>query len=387
MTMFDLDDNIMRQLRETFKIEAAEHIQALNRLLLALEQNPGGQDQAKLIEEIFREAHSLKGAAGATDFGDVERVSHKLETVFGVAKTGKITPTRELFDLLYTAVDAITILVESTFQEQPHGLDLDALYARLGAAERGETIAPLAPAQPAVEAVPEIQPAAQAVNSTPAPEAVIAEPAPATQVATPVSQAAPSAAESQPVAPKAPPPAATQPAAPQPAKTAPKPVNTDAGVRDTIRVSTTKIDALMTQAGELLVAGLKIDQRLKQVEEMSTALEEINREWLKIREAKANLTHAGDDPTIQTLLKLLDENQEGLRALSANVGELRRGFSSDALHLSRVANDVGEGVMKVRMLPVSCAILRALNPKKWNWCSTAAKLNSTAKSSKKSKTR
>lgn len=315
--MFDLDENIMRQLRETFKIEAAEHIQALNRLLLALEQNPSAQDQAKLIEEVFREAHSLKGAAGATDFGEVERVAHKLETVFGVAKAGKITPTRELFDLLYATVDAITVIVDAAFQDQPHGIDLDALYARLGAAERGESIAPRVTANP--------EPAAESV-------AAPAAPTPAPAPVEPVQPAAPAAA-----------PAPQAPRAKTPAL--------DNGTRDTIRVSTTKVDALMTQAGELLVAGLKIDQRLKQVEAMSSAIEDINRASLKIRAAKGNLSHTSD-PAIQALLKLLDENQESLRILSANVVELTRGFSSDALHLSRVANDVGEGVMKVRMLPV-----------------------------------
>ena len=34
--MFPLDDDIMRQLRATFKVEAEEHIQAMNRILLAL---------------------------------------------------------------------------------------------------------------------------------------------------------------------------------------------------------------------------------------------------------------------------------------------------------------------------------------------------------------
>ena len=359
--MFDLDDNIMRQLRETFKIEAAEHIQAMNRLLLALEQNPSASDRAKLIEEIFREAHSLKGAAGATDFNEVERVGHKLETVFGLAKSGKLEMSHELFDLLYTSVDAINAIVDASFAEQPHGIDLDDLLARLAAAERGEFLpaaaapANAAPVEEAVQVVVEMAAAAPVVEpvsapppqpiATPPPQPVEkAEPKPAPIVETPapsqpqpqVSTAVRSLGESK----------------NEPTKERRKPGSYGSSTDTTIRVSTTKIDALMTQAGELLVAGLKIDQRLKQVEEVSTALEEINREWLKIREAKTNLTHVGEDSAIQVLLKLLDENQESLRTLSASVGELKRGFSSDALHLSRVANDVGEGVMKVRMLPV-----------------------------------
>ena len=97
--MFKLDDDIMQQLRATFKIEAAENIQAMNRVLLALEANPEGDERAALLEEIFRFAHSLKGAAGASDFGDVERTAHKLESAFGAAKAGKIKLTTELCDV------------------------------------------------------------------------------------------------------------------------------------------------------------------------------------------------------------------------------------------------------------------------------------------------
>ena len=66
----------MRQLRDTFKVEAAEHVQAINRILVALEKGPGEEERAALLEEIFREAHSLKGAAGAADFGEVEATEH-----------------------------------------------------------------------------------------------------------------------------------------------------------------------------------------------------------------------------------------------------------------------------------------------------------------------
>ena len=110
--MFTLDDDIMQQLRATFKIEATEHIQAMNRVLLALEQNPEGDERKQLLEEIFREAHSLKGAAGAADFPQVEKTAHKLENVFGVARKGALNLTRDLCDVLYAGIDAVSAIVE-----------------------------------------------------------------------------------------------------------------------------------------------------------------------------------------------------------------------------------------------------------------------------------
>lgn len=354
--MWELDEDIMRQLRATFKIEAAEHIQAMNRVLLALEDNPDGDDRQPLLEEIFREAHSLKGAAGAADFGEVESTAHKLESVFGAAKAGKLKLTHEICDVLYEGIDAVSVIVDAALEERDHNINLPDLHQRLIAAESGTVIA---------------RPKASAVAAAPA--ATATAPAPvAAPIAAPVT--APVAVATAPVV--APPPAAIEPA---PVEVAPvvKPASKPEGgptapaggkhkggkadsrkasgpvIEDTIRVATNKIDSLMTQAGELLVAGLKIDQRLTDVEGIGRAIEDWNREWLKVRAANSNLLHDSEIEALRPLLKLLDMSQEKLRQLSAQVTDLRRGFSRDALHLSRVTNDLGEGVMKVRMLPVS----------------------------------
>jgi len=132
-----------------------------------------------------------------------------------------------------------------------------------------------------------------------------------------------------------------------------RPTGVSPDIERTIRVATSKLDSLMTQAGELLVAGLKVDQRLKEVGEISHAVEDWNREWLKIRAAHSHLLHDERHEEIRPLLKFLDLNQQTLKTLATQVGDLWRGFSRDALHLSRVTTDLGEEVMKVRMLPVS----------------------------------
>lgn len=384
--MFQLDDDIMRQLRATFKVEAAEHIQAINRVLLTLEKNPEGEERAALLEEIFREAHSLKGAAGAADLREVEATAHKLENIFGAAKSGKITLTRDLCDVLYAGVDAVSLIVDAALEEKSHGLDLPQLHARLDAAERGEVIPDpqanlKAPAvQPVAAEPPTPPPAAQppvVVEAPRAPEPIaavpqtpVAPPAPAS-VPVPPAQSIPvaPAASASPAAPVQPQPAAT-PAPARVAATAAHPVNENKAepnkavearkrtthgpaAEDTIRVSTEKVDSLMTQAGELLVAGLKIDQRLHEVEQIGHSLDEWTREWLEARAANSNLLHDAEHDALRPLVKLLDTSQERLRGMSALVSELKRGFSGDALHLSRITNDLGESVMKVRMLPVS----------------------------------
>jgi two-component system chemotaxis sensor kinase CheA len=311
--MFNLDDDLLRQLRATFKIEAEEHLQAMNRALLALEQNPAEKERTALLAEIFREAHSLKGAAGAADFPEVEKTAHKLENVFGAAKAGKITLTRDLCDVLYAGIDTVGAIIEAALAEKPHGVDLATLYQRLDAAERGEVI-------PAPKLI------------APSPGMPEPPPTPPSNDAVQVREIAESANKTY---------------------TGPerrKPNNFGITNDDTIRVATSKLDSLMARSGELMVAGLKIDQRLHEIEDIGRALEELYREWLKAR--ASNNLHENND-ALKPVLRLMDYYQERLRALAAQVHNLERGFAGDALHLARVINDLSEGVMKVRMLPVA----------------------------------
>ena len=342
--MFELDDDIMRQLRATFKVEAAEHVQAINRILVALEKDPDGKERAALLEEIFREAHSLKGAAGAAGFDEVEATGHRLESVMSAANAGDIELTGDLCDVLYEAVDAVSIIIKAALEDRPHGLDMPDLYTRLEAAEKGQV-------------VPRAESGEPSLPAEPAPEG--AEPKPEVKAS--------KVEEPRPVPPPADEPI-TRGGKPKMDKRTSKPAQgetKDKGRRarptgfgsgieeETIRVATSKVDDLMTQAGELLVAGLKVNQRLREVEEIGHAVEDWNREWLKNRASYSHLLHDSGNEQIRPLLQFVDLNQERLKTLSTQLGELRRSFSGDALHLARVTNDLGEGVMKVRMLPVS----------------------------------
>jgi len=55
------DEEFTKRLRATFQIEAEEHLQAIASGLLALEKSPSVPRQ-EAIDDIYREAHSLKGA-------------------------------------------------------------------------------------------------------------------------------------------------------------------------------------------------------------------------------------------------------------------------------------------------------------------------------------
>jgi two-component system chemotaxis sensor kinase CheA len=59
------DAEIMEQVLAAFHAEQAEHRQAAGEILLDLERNPNHPRRQELLDQLFREAHSLKGGARA----------------------------------------------------------------------------------------------------------------------------------------------------------------------------------------------------------------------------------------------------------------------------------------------------------------------------------
>ena len=95
------NSDFVRKLLSTFKIEAAEHIQAISSGLLELEKESSAEKQRIVIEALFREAHSLKGAARAVNQSEIEAVCQSLESVFVALKRQEMLPSPALFPELF----------------------------------------------------------------------------------------------------------------------------------------------------------------------------------------------------------------------------------------------------------------------------------------------
>jgi len=104
--------DFLKKLTATFLVEAREHIQALGVGLLDLEKVSGRDAQLPLVETLFREAHSLKGAARAVNAGEIERLCQALEGVFSDAKSGKHALSAEALDRLHRNAAVLGTLVD-----------------------------------------------------------------------------------------------------------------------------------------------------------------------------------------------------------------------------------------------------------------------------------
>ena len=102
------EQEFFQSLRATFRVEAAEHLQTIATGLLDLEKTPAPGKPGDIIATVFRAAHSLKGAARATDFREIESLCQALEDMFADWKRQKTGPASAALDTAHRRLDAIT---------------------------------------------------------------------------------------------------------------------------------------------------------------------------------------------------------------------------------------------------------------------------------------
>ena len=103
-------NDLRQQLLGAFFEESAELLERLEGGLLALDRH--GKAGAE-IHDIFRAAHSLKGAAGTFGFPAVVEIAHVMENVLDGVRTDAVDGTAEITALLLEAFDRLRSLVDS----------------------------------------------------------------------------------------------------------------------------------------------------------------------------------------------------------------------------------------------------------------------------------
>ncbi len=130
--------------------ESLEGLDAIENGLLRLDE--GGSPDA--VHEVFRAMHSIKGAAGTFGFQAVSDFAHDAETLLDELRTGARPPTRDCIDLLLQAADVLRGMIEALQEgREPSGraaAEVEAqLRALVGAAAPAEAAPQGAPSQAA----------------------------------------------------------------------------------------------------------------------------------------------------------------------------------------------------------------------------------------------
>jgi len=112
--MPEQDKEFQQRLLATFRGEAEEHVHAITLGLIELEKAAAMEDRAPIIERIFREMHSLKGAARSVNVREIETICQSVEGVLARAKRREISLASTDLDEFHAAVKEIERLLKVT---------------------------------------------------------------------------------------------------------------------------------------------------------------------------------------------------------------------------------------------------------------------------------
>jgi two-component system chemotaxis sensor kinase CheA len=144
-----------------FLAESREHLKACNGSLLEWERAPAAVEP---VDRLFRAVHTIKGMAATMGYAAVAQLAHSSENLLDSLRHGRVPATPAVFQLLFRAVDTLGGAVEKTAA----GDEVDAdtgLIAELDAAAAGPI--PAAPGSPAEAAPPPPEPRSRRASDAP----------------------------------------------------------------------------------------------------------------------------------------------------------------------------------------------------------------------------
>ncbi len=295
------------ELRELFDAECAEHLQVLEAQLLLLEKEPTNQPA---LEESFRRAHSLKGAARMVGATNVEMVAHRFEDTLAAARHHTTELSSQSIDRLCGALDALGKLASESATGIASGIQV------------GDVLDQLSGQPPRTP-----EPSNGRAPATPDPLTAGAPPRARSGVTFELEQFSALFSES----------------------TGPKPMLEEAGEAlaspapaasagghpaafklDTVRVKPQQLDTLMTLAGEMMVTKIQMGRWASDLEELGSLWEE----WQRDRPPGG----LGDERRARAhamLQRLLKKSRE------------------DHARLDYVTTELEENIRSVRLLPLN----------------------------------
>jgi len=300
------DDDFTRELQEAFAVEAGEHLQAMTRWLLEIEKAPEPARRRKIVESIFREAHSLKGASRAVTRPDIESVCQALESVFAYWKDTPAAIPPEAFDVVNAAIDLVGQELARSSPQASSG----ELHAQQEIVRRVMQLA--TPASPT--------PSGQAPLEAPRPEPAAIQPTAQEPARAPVEPGTP----------------VPLPAAGERERTA---------IAETVRVPIAKMDSLLLQAEEMLALKLAASQHVSDLRELRAALHSWGKEWAKARVS----TRDANGP----VRDFLEWNGSQIEALDKRLGILASTAERDERSARTMVDDLLGDAKRIVMLPVS----------------------------------
>ena len=388
-------EELQKQLMTLFLVEAQEYLETINSHVLSLEESKEAKPGGEKFEEMLRSAHSLKGASRAVNLNDIESRAHQLESLFINIQSGQTTLDRRAFDTIYQSLDKISEqikkfsgeAVDNDGNKEPDNTQNDI--------DKSVSSAPL-----------EISQGSQQVDRS------VNNKKNVTDVGKGIRRKK-SATETPGALDKKQPPKLKQASLPQKSiKPTPRTSNTENDltgqrkqqtasketavedikgkapaknanrqntnlpessahiVEETLRVSTKRLDTLLSKVGELQVSRIASEQRRNQLLQLQEQVSMWELEWRKVRTLyhrlllKAEHLIHPEEPVstgltenkfseLNTVLEFIKVNETRLAQLRNLLSDLHDGVKADNRRMEQLTADLEDDVHAVRLQPVS----------------------------------
>jgi two-component system, chemotaxis family, sensor kinase CheA len=290
------EEEFLKRIQATFRIEAKEHIRAFSARLIELENTQTEEKLAEIVEAMFREIHSLKGASRSVDQRDAESVCQPLEKALSALKHKEISLSPILLGLFFNTVDWFSKFIASdqNSQTSTDRQTLRELIQRLKEITSGQLNENLEK----VKNVKDIKP----VESVKYFSKVTNLPLSASQVS-----------------------------------------------NESVRISISKLDPLLLQAEEMIQTKIAINHR-------SIELKEIHNEIIEWRNesSKWGVGRSGASPELWN--EWLEGNDLHLKKLEYRMAEINVHTQRDQYRLNRMVDNHLDAMKQILMLPVSSLV-------------------------------
>lgn len=317
-----------------FRDEVSEYLESLNEKLLHIEMVAEGDTSLRpTLIEMNRVSHSMKGAARAVGMTIIETVSHYMEEVFSAALHSHLTLTPDICDTLYDGIDLIQNIMnggdnnEQTIAEILIHLEQAVNQSTLAAAQTDSQQVAIVPAVSTNES----EAVEQDIILGELPEQIMA-----TGVIPKITLHE------------------------RPTLSAPQiEVQTMAlrPVEETVRVTVSKLDRLMAEATELLVARMHGEVRQRSINDLRRLHSKWQREWRNVRAAYIRLMRRVQDgqeqvsPELALLLKFMETNQRYLTEVNRRLAQLAQAVVQDNTHLATLTEQLQDDIGGMRLIP------------------------------------
>lgn len=335
------------ELLNIFWEEVSEYLTSLNEGLLQVEM-VDGDEQHKLLTEMNRYAHSMKGAARAVGMGFIERTAHFMEELFHAALEDGFVLTPEVADSIYDGLDLIQNVIDGVDNNEDVVKEVLANLEKSAStittddnADDDEVISK----QQKLDAMT-TQKIQTATGEFPALD-VEAKPTPTPPKINGASTATP----------------IEIPAVEDERATTStldigeiNPTIAIRSVEESIRVPVSKLDNLMAQASELAIAKMQGEERARVLGEMIQKLTRWQREWRGVRAAYIRLARRMQDndmpdAELNTVFKFLESNQRYLTESNREMAQLRQLLAQDNMQINTLSDQLQDDVSRLRMMP------------------------------------